>query len=111
MTAQQFAHALGATESNNNPNAPLGDDGRALGQYQAHPDWICTYAKVFNRWARLNETWDSWIGDLVVLFYGRYSGKNTDVQVAMWYHLGHFSTEESADWDAVYAARFTSVSQ
>jgi hypothetical protein len=106
VTAEQFIAALAGTESSNDPNAPLGDDGRALGRFQVHPDWVCTYALLFSRRPLLNETWDAWITALVRLFFQRYSPKNTAVQVAMWFHLGHFATEESSDWDAPYAERF-----
>jgi hypothetical protein len=106
MTAEQFISALAGTESDDDVNAPLGDDGRAIGRFQAHPDWICTYAKLFNRFALLDETVDSWITALVTLFWKRYSPKNTPIEVAMWFHLGHFATEESSDWDAAYAERF-----
>lgn len=42
-TFEQWSTALAYTESNNNPNAPLGDDGRAIGRWQMHLPFLYTW--------------------------------------------------------------------
>jgi len=105
MTPGQFATLIAYTESDDNPHA-WGDDDRALGLYQAHPDWAITYAKRYNIWPLVGEKWNDWIGNLVCRFFVEYSQTFTDTEVAMHYHLGHESLASNVDWDAVYAARF-----
>lgn len=110
MTPANFAHAIAIVESNDNPNAPLGDAGRALGRYQVHPDWVWTQCRRFTLAPFLNETWDAFIVRLVQAFYVGYSGTMPDVEVAMYFHLGHHAHPSDGDWDQEYASRFVAAS-
>jgi hypothetical protein len=102
-----FLHKLALTESTDNPDAPLGDDGRALGRYQVHPDWLDCWSKHYQLPCALSETWDSWVARIVGAFYRDHSARGySDVEVAMYYHLGHPALASTADWDAKYAKRF-----
>jgi hypothetical protein len=106
MNTQDFLWCLGKTESKDNPNAPLGDHGRALGRFQVHPDWVDTQEKRFGIRPALNETWDSFATRLVIAFFEHYSQSMTDIEVAMYFHMGHRVVSTDNDWDAGYAERF-----
>ena len=107
MTVQHFVYALGKVESNNTPYGAFGDGGRAMGQWQIHPDARDTYQRLLGINATLGETWDSYIYRLVTLFYFHYSQLGLSVpEVAMTWHLGHISHESDADWDVSYNDRF-----
>ena len=108
MPAINFVRALALTESSDNPNAPLGDHGCAQGRWQAHPDWVDTWSKHYNIWARVNESWDSRIQRLVEAFADDHLRLYLPVEVAMYFHLGHLSHPTDTDWDADYAKRFES---
>lgn len=98
--------ALALTESMNSPNAALGDDGRAMGRWQVHPDWVDTWSKHYDIWARENETWDSRIERLVNAFIEDHRQFMSLVAVAMYFHLGHRAISTDKDWDADYAKKF-----
>lgn len=107
MSPQQFAHAIAIVESNDNPNAPLGDAGRALGRWQWHPDAVWGWAVRLSVVPTLNETWDSFLYRLLLRHYVFHSQQGlTDVQCAMAFHEGHIVKEGDVDWDTGYAARF-----
>ena len=107
-TVDSFLHALALTESDDNPNAPLGDHGRALGRWQVHPDWLDEWSTHYRLTPVLSETWDSYIARVVGSFYCDHAPRGfSDVQVAMHFHLGHPALEGSADWDKQYADRFS----
>lgn len=102
-----FLDALGNTESNNDPNAPLGDGGRAAGRYQIHPDWLQTWATHYHLTPALSEPWDDYFTRVVAAFYRDHTAAGmSDVHIAMYFHLGHPSIESSTDWDTEYAKRF-----
>lgn len=76
-TFEQWSTALAYTESNNNPNAPLGDDGRAIGRWQMHLPFLYT-------WLTLKDWWET---DLTIdererfalqIFYNRAKTLNID---------------------------------
>jgi hypothetical protein len=106
MTTAEFLKVLGETESGDNPNAHLADAGRALGRFQIHPDWMDTQEKRFGIRPLLNETWDAFLTRLVTAFFNHYVQDMEDVEVAMYFHLGHRATPTDADWDKGYAERF-----
>ena len=106
MNIQDFLWCLGRTESNDNPNSPLGDGGRAAGRFQIHPDWMDTQEKRFGLRPELNETWDSLFTRLVTAFFEHYGAQMSDVEVAMYFHIGHRVLPTDRDWDAKYAERF-----
>ena len=107
MTPQQFATAIGAVESNNNPNSPLGDHGRAFGQFQVHPDWVFDWARRLALAPQLGELWDSFIERLVCAFYSFHVSQLSAPEIAMTFHIGHVVHFGGADWDAGYGDRFS----
>jgi hypothetical protein len=106
VNTADFLVCLGKTESHDNPNAPLGDAGRALGRFQVHPDWVHTQEVAFGLQPIVNETWDSFITRLVTAFFNRHVKDMDEIEVAMYFHLGHHTLPTDADWDAHYAERF-----
>ena len=89
-TVDQFLEALGAVESSNNPQA-WGDDGRAMGRWQVHPDRVWSESRLCRVAPVLGESWNGWIGRiLAVIFKGLYPVESP-VAIAMYWHLGHFS--------------------
>lgn len=112
MSPDQFATAIGIVESNGDSDVPLGDDGRALGRWQIHPDEMWTWAKRLTLAPQVNETWDSFVGRLIKGFYSFHTVQTlTDVQIAMTWHLGHISREDSPDWDLAYADKFRNAAR
>lgn len=111
MNTDKFIFCLAMTESHDNPNAQLGDNGRALGRFQVHPDWVWTQCKRFGIQPTLNETWDSFITRLVTAFYNHYAISMSPVDIAMYFHIGHVVTIDSPDWDKGYATRFNGYAE
>lgn len=104
---EQIVEAIAIIESDNNPFVKLGDHGRALGRFQVHPDWLWQYAQSTARSPQLNETWDSFIAEIVTRFVLRYLNTGlSPVEVAMRFHLGHVSHPDRDNWDIVYADKF-----
>lgn len=105
---ERFVHALAMTESGNNTNAPLGDNGRAMGRFQVHPDWVFTFSSAYHLSPMLGETWDSFITRIVRAFYQEHVIKYgmTAEEIAMAFHIGHIVKADSSDWDVAYAERF-----
>ena len=106
MNTKDFLFCLGKTESNDDPDIHLGDGGRALGRFQVHPDWVWTQCRRFGIQPALNETWDSFVTRLVTAFFDFYGGQMQDIEVAMYFHLGHRTLPTDNDWDVGYAERF-----
>lgn len=106
MTAAEFLKVLGETESGDNPNARLGDNGRALGRFQVHPDWVWTQCRRFGLQPALDETWDSFITRLVIEFFNHNVSLMDDLSVAMYFHIGHHVAPTETAWDGPYAERF-----
>ena len=107
-TVKQFLAALAVVESSNDSEA-WGDDGRAMGRWQVHPDRVWSESRLRRVAPNLGETWDSWIGRiLTVIFKGLYPVESP-VAIAMYWHLGHFSKPDATDWDEDYAAKFTAA--
>jgi hypothetical protein len=96
------------TESVNDPDARLGDDGRALGRFQCHPDRLWSEAHRYQMQPRLGETWDSFITRVVTAMHAHWQTRGkADLEIAMFWHLGHFAAPESIDYDHEYAKRFS----
>ena len=106
MTLVEFLHALALTESGDNPDAPLGDHGRALGRWQVHPDWVDWASKHYGLWAKVNETWDDRVRGLVSQFFLQHCPFHEPHIIAMAFHLGHFASPDDDGWDEEYARRF-----
>jgi hypothetical protein len=105
MTQKEFALVLGAVESDNNAEA-WGDGGQAMGRWQVHPAWVMEYAFNYNIAPAVDDTWDVFIGLIVVEFFARRSSARTPVSIAMAFHVGHEVEIGAYGWDAEYAARF-----
>ena len=58
MTTREWMNCLAKTESGDDPNAPLGDHGRAFGRWQVYPDWLWGWTNHYGTAPRLGETWD-----------------------------------------------------
>jgi len=100
---ERFAEALALTESGNSPE-PWGDDGRAAGRWQMHPEFFCDYHPLP---AKAGETWDDWFRRTLEFFYlhnGGYDARAIDL--AMHFHLGKTAFKRGDD-DPAYAVRFT----
>ena len=113
MTAQEFAHAIAIIESGDRSNPPMGDDGRARGRYQVHPDFYEEWMTRLNLHAQLGETWDGLDSRIVQGYFTFRTGMGlTPVQAAVSYHRGHICREGDSDWLADdYAARFTAAAE
>jgi len=105
MTTHQFVDILGATESDGWRYA-WGDDGRAIGRFQAHPSWVWQFAHRYQIVPALDATWDQWVAQLVGLFFDEYSKSARPIEVAMHFHVGHECGNAHRDWDIEYAQRF-----
>lgn len=107
ITFDQFTHALALVESQDVPNA-IGDNGRALGPYQMHPDFCDTY---YPDTVQIGWTWrDFYHACLLVFWNTEFGGLQLNdldaaVNLAMKFHLGVGAVSQGK-WDATYAERF-----
>lgn len=107
MDFATFVHKLAVTESGDNPNIKLGDEGRALGRWQCHPDRAWDEAHRYGIAPHLGETWDSFIHRVLAAMYeARTKQGHSPTVIAMYWHVGHFTMPGDGDWDHDYAARF-----
>ena len=104
-TVEQFLQALASVESSNNPQA-WGDDGRAMGRWQVHPDRVWSESRLRRVAPNLGETWDSWIGRILTVIFNALYPVELPVSIAMYWHLGHFSDPGKPDWDSPYNVKF-----
>ena len=120
MEPEEFARILGLVESDGQPNAPNGDNGRAMGRFQIHPDWMWEWANRLHIQPRLSESWDSFHERLVMKFFQfPFHLKLLPVEVAMTFHLGHIVRQPVTTqggfglgaWDIDYAQRWKEKSQ
>jgi hypothetical protein len=107
LTVEEWIDALGKTESNSAPNAPLGDGGRAMGRWQVHPDWLWGWASHYGILPKLSETWDEFVRRILERFAYDHLGWLGDVRSAMYFHIGHIAKETDPSWDKDYAKRFS----
>jgi hypothetical protein len=104
-TVDQFLKALAMVESSDDPEA-WGDAGRAMGRWQVHP---ARYYDELRRWDLVPEvsaTWDQTVAIMLREIWEEYYPIYSPTQIAMYWHLGHFTDPTRPDWDAKYAARF-----
>jgi len=107
MDPDTFAEILGLVESDGNPNAKLGDGGRAFGRWQVHPDWVFEWALRLKVTPKLNELWDDFMRRLIKAFYNfPFHLKLQPIEVAMTFHIGHITHVGQPNWDDDYATRF-----
>lgn len=110
MTTVEFIRKLGKVETNNNPNAPLGDSGRAFGEFQVHPDRLWNEAHHYGITPKLGESWDSFVRRVLdAVFEARTKQGHPPDVIAMYWHVGHFTLPGDGDWDHAYAARFAAA--
>jgi hypothetical protein len=105
-TVDQIDSAIGWVESRNDPPA-LPDGGRALGRWQVHPDRLWSEAHAFKLSPALGETWDSFVDRVLRAMITYHAQHNTPLEIAMYWHLGHWADPDDADWDQVYADKFS----
>jgi len=104
-TVDQFMGALAVVESSNNDHA-WGDDGRALGRWQVHPDRLWSEMHRHTITPQLGETWDHLVWRVLLAIFFEFTGKYCAVWIAMYWHVGHMCAATDDDWDLRYAARF-----
>lgn len=111
MTPEQFTQILGLTETNGKIEE-WGDDTHgtkpplAMGRWQIHPAWLWDHTRLQGAKPDVLDSWDTWIGKLVGDFFADFADYITAVRLAMWFHVGHLTTDQLPDWDKAYAARF-----
>lgn len=104
-TVDQFLKALAVVESSDDPEA-WGDGGRAMGRWQVHPDRLWSELHRNTITPQLEETWDQLTSRVLRSIWSKYRFDLEPAQIAMYWHLGHFTDDHKPDWDAKYAARF-----
>lgn len=107
VTFAAFADALARTESNRDAHA-WGDQGRACGAWQMHPDFVDTYYP--NDAVFVGMTWQQFFFAVLRTFWVAHVDGDTGtragaVALAMRFHLGGRAFERG-DKDEVYEARF-----
>ena len=105
MDANKFAEALADTEGGP-ATSSWPDGGRALGPWQVHPDAFYSWLRMTGVQPALNETWDNYVCRLVERMFDQLIPNHTPTEIAMRWHLGHWSTPGAPDWDQEYADRF-----
>jgi hypothetical protein len=108
MTAGQFRDAIASVESGDDPHA-WGDHDAAIGLYQAHPAWVFGFSIACGVKPTVDDTWNDWIGKIILAFYAKYSLNHTPIELAMYYHVGHIVYPYDKEWDHDYAERFTAA--
>lgn len=107
-TVDQFLYALAIVESSNTPEA-WGDGGRAMGRWQVHPDRFWDECRRGYIFPKVGETWDSVVERILRAVWEFYFDKLDPVAIAMYWHLGHFTSRASQDWDTTYASKFAAA--
>lgn len=105
-TVDQFLDALAQVESSNNP-AAWGDNGKAMGRWQVHPDRLWSEAGRWHQAPRLDETWDSFVRRVLTAMYDGMVKSLGPVSVAMYWHKGHTTDPSKDDWDLPYATKMS----
>lgn len=107
-TVDQFLKALAVVESSDNPQA-WGDTGRAMGRWQVHPDRLWQELHAMRSAPQLGETWDQLSARVLRWLFTTMWDLTEPLEIAMYWHLGHWSEPGKPDWDAKYAARFAAA--
>jgi hypothetical protein len=108
ITVEQFLKALAVVESSDDPEA-WGDAGQAMGRWQVHPSRLWTEMHAFTITPTLTETWDQLVARLLRAIYARYSDAFAPIEMAMYWHVGHWVRTTDSTWDQKYAARFNAA--
>jgi hypothetical protein len=109
--ADKFIQAIALVESNDNPNAPLGDHGRAAGRFQQHPTFYEQWHIPISRGT--NPTWDQCFEWALLHFYSNRPGDKSDADVAVAYHLHgyHRYVEDDPEYRAKFEKALLTVSE
>lgn len=105
ITVDQFLKALAIVESSDNPEA-WGDAGRAMGRWQIHPERFWYECRVRSLLPIRGETWDQVTARILLAIWSFYFNENAPEEIAMYWHLGHWTDATKPDWDAKYAVKF-----
>lgn len=107
-TVDQFLKALAVVESGDNPEA-WGDTGQAMGRWQVHPSRLWSEMHAHTIAPLVNETWDQLVARVLRVLFADPRYAVDPVEVAMYWHVGHWCADNNPDWDAKYAARFSAA--
>ena len=105
VTVEEFLKALAVVESSDDPEA-WGDGGRAMGRWQVHPDRLWQESHLGLIFPMLGETWDQLVARVLRRICQFYLDKTSPGEIAMYWHVGHWTKPTDSTWDAKYAARF-----
>lgn len=104
-TVDQFLKALAVVESHDDPEA-WGDAGRAMGRWQVHPDRLWHEMQHGLIFPKLGETWDQLVARVLRTIWQFYFDKVTPLEIAMYWHVGHWVTPTDSTWDKKYEAKY-----
>ena len=104
-TVDQFLKALAVVESSDDPEA-WGDDGRAMGRWQVHPDRLFHEVSHNLIFTKVGESWDQLVARVLRTIWDFYAYRVSQGEIAMYWHVGHWCKPGDSTWDAKYAARF-----
>jgi len=104
-TVDQFLKALAVVESSDDPEA-WGDCGHAMGRWQIHPSRLWSELHGYTITPTISETWDQLVARILIATFNKFSATSSPARIAMYWHLGHWTSSDEPDWDAKYAARF-----
>lgn len=107
-TVDQFLKALAVVESHDNWGA-WGDAGKAMGRWQVPPDRLWFEAKRFDLEPVLEETWDQFVARVLRAMFHVGMQTSLPLNIAMYWHVGHWTYPDKPGWDAKYAARFSAA--
>lgn len=107
-TVDQFLRALAVVESSDDPEA-WGDAGRAMGRWQVHPDRLWYETQQYGITPTLGETWDQLVGRVLRAIFTDPRYAVEPVEVAMYWHVGHWCADNNPHWDARYAGKFAAA--
>lgn len=107
VDSQDILEALAIVESSDNPDAPLGDGGRAAGRWQIHPIFLAEMMKTEDAdqplWELFYGTWDEVFHRFLTGWVVRQLRRGLEpVRIALYFHLGH-----QGEIDLDYARKFT----
>ncbi len=104
-TVDQFLDALAQVESSNDPHA-WGDDDRAVGTWQVHIDRLWSEAKRWGLEPKLDERFNDFVRRVLTAMYSDLVGSYMAVEIAMYWHLGHWVQPGEWGWDIQYEQKF-----
>jgi hypothetical protein len=107
-TVDQFLDALAQVESSNNDRA-WGDGDRAVGRWQVHIDRLWSEARTYGLEPKLGERFNDFVRRVLTAIYNHWAEMHAPFEIAMYWHLGHWTTRSDPNWDRVYEAKFNNA--